>query len=192
MKGIDVSENNGTVDWAAVAAAGIEFAIIRLGYGHGHLDSKFYENVNAAIAAGLKIGVYYYSYALSEADADYEAQFVIDILNDCGLTADKLPMGVWFDMEGDEYKTNHGLTDSQEITNICSVFINKLWKSGFNNTGLYANLNWMLNVIYVDQLGQCPLWLAEYNDVCDLSCDIWQYTSRGEIGGALFDFNVTM
>ena len=103
MKGIDVSENNEKVNWDAVAAAGMEFAIIRLGYGHGHLDSKFYENVNAAIAAGLKIGVYYYSYALSKTDADYEAQFVLDILNDCGLTADKIPMGVWFDMEGNEY-----------------------------------------------------------------------------------------
>ena len=64
-KGIDVSENNGTVDWAAVKAAGVEFAIIRLGYGNRHLDSTFYENINGAIDAGLAVGVYFYSYALT-------------------------------------------------------------------------------------------------------------------------------
>lgn len=54
MKGIDVSENNGVVDWGAVKAAGFEFAIIRIGYGKGHLDSQFYDNVNGATKAGLK------------------------------------------------------------------------------------------------------------------------------------------
>ena len=66
MKGIDVSENNGMVDWGAVKAAGFEFAIIRIGYGKGHLDSQFYDNVNGALKAGLKIGIYHYSYALSD------------------------------------------------------------------------------------------------------------------------------
>ena len=60
MKGIDVSENNGVVDWGAVKAAGFEFAIIRIGYGKGHLDSQFYDNVNGALKAGLKIGIYHY------------------------------------------------------------------------------------------------------------------------------------
>ena len=58
IKGIDVSENNGWIDWKAVKENGIEFAIIRLGYGRGHLDSLFYKNVNEALEAGLKIGVY--------------------------------------------------------------------------------------------------------------------------------------
>ena len=58
--GVDVSEHNGIIDWREVRDAGIEFAIIRLGYGRGHLDSRFYENVNGAINAGLSIGVYYY------------------------------------------------------------------------------------------------------------------------------------
>ena len=61
QKGIDVSENNGRVNWQIVKNKGMEFAIIRLGYGSGHLDSEFYRNVNGALAAGLKIGIYYYS-----------------------------------------------------------------------------------------------------------------------------------
>ena len=56
-KGIDVSENNGRVDWNAVKAAGIDFAIVRLGYGNRHLDERFYENINGANAAGLAVGV---------------------------------------------------------------------------------------------------------------------------------------
>ena len=59
--GIDVSENNGNINWEVVKAAGVEFAIIRLGYGNCHLDSRFYENINGAIEAGLDVGVYYYS-----------------------------------------------------------------------------------------------------------------------------------
>nr|MBO6294865.1 hypothetical protein [Schwartzia sp. (in: firmicutes)] len=77
-KGIDVSENNGRVDWEEVKAAGIDFAIIRLGYGNRHLDECFYENINGAIAARLQIGVYYYSYALDADAAEREAHFLVD------------------------------------------------------------------------------------------------------------------
>ena len=63
LRGIDVSENNGVVDWGRVAL-GLDFAIIRIGYGRNHLDSQVYNNINGALAAGLKIGVYHYSYAL--------------------------------------------------------------------------------------------------------------------------------
>lgn len=80
LKGVDVSENNGYVDWNAVKAAGMDFAIIRLGFGNRHLDTNFYENVNGALAAGLKIGVYYYSYALDEAAARSEARYMISVL----------------------------------------------------------------------------------------------------------------
>ena len=81
LKGIDVSENNGYVNWNAVKAAGMDFAIIRLGFGNRHLDTNFYENVNGALAAGLKIGVYYYSYALDEAAARSEAGYMLSVLD---------------------------------------------------------------------------------------------------------------
>ena len=106
LKGIDVSENNGYVDWNAVKASGMDFAIIRLGFGNRHLDTNFYENVNGALAVGLKIGVYYYSYALDEPAARSEARYMISVLKDAGLTKDKIEMGLWFDMEdADGYKS---------------------------------------------------------------------------------------
>lgn len=97
--GVDVSEHNGIIDWREVRDAGIEFAIIRLGYGRGHLDSRFYENVNGAINAGLSIGVYYYSYANNCHDAQAEAAFATHILTDCGIIPAKLAMGLWYDVE---------------------------------------------------------------------------------------------
>lgn len=87
IKGIDVSHNNGTVDWKSVKRAGFTFAMIRVGYGKGNLDKQFYNNVHGALSNGLKIGIYHYSYALSTTDAEKEAAFVIKTLTEAGLTA---------------------------------------------------------------------------------------------------------
>ena len=194
MRGIDISENNGVVDWGAVKANGFDFAIIRIGFGKSTLDELFYENINGAINVGLKVGVYYYSYALDELAARTEAEFVANTLYSAGLTSDKLEMGVWFDMEdADGYKERNGRFTRQDITNICSVFINYMWRNGYTNTGLYANLDWLENHIYVDQLGGCAVWAAQYNSKLDYEgATIWQYTDSENIEGQLFDGNVTL
>lgn len=194
MRGIDVSENNGVVDWGAVKANGFDFAIIRIGYGRGNLDSEFYNNVNGAINAGLAIGVYHYSYAMNEENAADEAEFVLNTLNDAGLTADKLPMGVWFDMEdADDYKVNRGMPTSQQLTNICSVFINKLWQAGYVNTGLYASYDWLVNVLDISQLGGCAIWCAQLNNQCDYEgANLWQYTFSENIEGKEFDADLVL
>lgn len=194
MRGIDVSENNGVVDWGAVKANGFDFAIIRIGYGRGNLDSEFYNNVNGAINAGLAIGVYHYSYAMNEENAADEAEFVLNTLNDAGLTADKLPMGVWFDMEdADDYKANRGMPTSQQLTNICSVFINKLWQAGYVNTGLYASYDWLVNVLDLSQLGGCAIWCAQLNNQCDYEgANLWQYTFSENIEGKEFDADLVL
>lgn len=192
-RGIDVSENNGFVDWESVAAAGVEFAIIRLGWGKRHLDSRFYENINGALNAGLKVGVYYYSYALTEEDAENEAEFVDGILEDAGLD-DRIEMGIWFDMEdADSYKERHGVTGPQEITNLCNAYINSLWRAGYAYVGLYANLDWLTNKIYVDQLGGCAIWCAQYSDQCDYEdAHCWQYTDSARINGEMFDADIIL
>ena len=190
MQGIDVSENNGLVDFGAVRNWGYDFAIIRLGYGNGHLDSCFYDNVNAALGAGLKIGIYYYSYALDEDMARKEADFVLDILEGCGLTADKLEMGIWFDMEdADGYKAARMSFTPQLITNMCSIFVNAMRRAGYSRAGVYANLDWFTNYIYTDQLS-CPKWCAQYANACDFDdAFMWQFTDYADIGGKQFDAN---
>lgn len=191
MQGVDVSENNGFIDWKALKQEGIEFAIIRLGYGRQHLDSRFYENVNGCIQNKIPFGIYYYSYALDEDEAQAEADYVDYILETSGLK-EKITKGIWYDMEdSDGYKSRRGVTDNQEITNLCSVFINSLWRKNYATVGLYASYDWLTNKIYVEQLGGCAIWAAQYNATCDYEhADIWQYTDSLNIGGSLFDGNI--
>lgn len=124
-KGVDVSQHNGKVDWAAVKRAGFTFAMIRVGYGKSNLDREFYRNVNGALSRGLQIGIYHYSYALSTTDAEKEAAFVIKTLTEAGLTANKV-IGIFYDMEdADGYKARHGMPSRQALTNFCSIAVNK-------------------------------------------------------------------
>lgn len=187
MEGIDVSENNGPVNWQAVASAGYEFAIIRLGYGNCHRDDSFADNVNGAIAAGIKIGVYYYSYALDVEAAKAEAQFVKEILQEYGVVPD---FGVWFDMEdADGYKASQGMPDDQTITNMCVSFVSEVNEAGYQ-CGVYASYNWLVSIIDRTQLDGVPLWNAQWGGNNDISeAKIWQFTDSLEIGGRLFDGN---
>ncbi len=189
-KGIDVSENNGTVDWKAVKAAGIDFAIIRLGYGNAHLDECFYDNVNGAKAAGLDIGVYYYSYALDADAAEREAAFLVDILKDCGLAADDLPMGVWFDMEdADGYKLRNEVTDIDTLTDMCIAFVSACEIRGYN-CGIYASYDWLENRLDTTAFDGTPVWCAQWDEECEWDGAIlWQFTDALEIDGHFFDGN---
>ena len=190
-RGIDVSENNGHVDWQAVKEAGMDFAIIRLGYGNRHLDERFYENINGAINAGLDVGVYYYSYALDPEAAEMEANFMADILADCGMTIDKLPMGVWLDMEdADGYKARHDALDDENLTAMCVAFIEACRIRGFN-CGMYASLDWLENRLDTDAFPDAPIWCAQWSWRCDWpGAAMWQFTDELEIDGHIFDGNV--
>lgn len=194
MKGVDVSENNGYVNWSDVAAAGFEFAIIRLGYGNRHLDSKFYDNINGAINAGLKVGVYYYSYAVTEDDAENEADYIVEALENCGLTPDKLPMGVWIDEEdADGWRQRNGLdlydrNIRQKITNMATITVNRLWDAGYMPAGVYCNCDWYENHIDMDQTGGAGLWLAQPGASAPAyDSMLWQYTFTENINGHEFD-----
>ena len=191
MKGIDLAENNGWIDWKAVKENGIGFAIIRLGYGRGHLDTLFYKNVNEALEAGLKIGVYYYSYALNRLAAWEEASYMMHILESSGLTPGKLEMGIWFDMEdGDGYKDRNGMPTVQTITAMCNEFIAECNRHGYN-CGIYASLDWLENRIYTNLLPEyAPIWCAQWAHSCDWpGAKMWQFTDRLKVGNRWFDGN---
>lgn len=189
---VDVSENNAVVDFETLKAEGVTGAIVRIGYGKSHLDSKFYDYINGAVAAGLQIGVYHYSYALTEADAEIEARFIIDTLQQCGLTPERLELGVWHDMEdADGYKARHGVTDGQLLTNIASIVINRMWQAGYSNAGLYANYDFLVNRLYIDQLG-CAIWYAQYSPIMDWEdsrIKLWQYTDCYTVNGSAYDMS---
>lgn len=193
-RGIDVSENNGKINWKAVADAGVTFAIIRLGYGNGHLDSRFYENYNGALEAGLKVGVYYYSYALDERMAWEEVDFMLSILEDAGIEPEDLTMGCWMDMEdADGYKRRHGSLNRGLITNMCFEFVLECNRRGYN-CGVYANLDWLVNRIDTSVFADyVPFWVAQWGDHCSFArASIWQHTDQFMIGDDAFDGDVIL
>jgi GH25 family lysozyme M1 (1,4-beta-N-acetylmuramidase) len=187
MKGIDVSKHNGTVDWQAVKDGGYDFVIIRLGWGTRHLDGNFVDNVNGALAAGLKIGVYYYSYALDVDDAEVEAQFVQETLQESGINPE---LGIWYDMEdADGYKERTGMPSNETITAMCSAFICALNEAGYSYVGIYASYSWLTDVIDTAQLADyVPYWNAQWSSSNDFpQARMWQFTDSLDIGGQTFD-----
>jgi GH25 family lysozyme M1 (1,4-beta-N-acetylmuramidase) len=183
--GVDVSENNGHVDWEAVAAAGQKFAIVRSSYGRYAEDEDFIRNVDGARAAGLMCGAYHYSYALTPAQARQEAQNCKQVIENSGVL---LELPVWFDMEdADGYKARHGFDFSPEnVTAICQAFLDEIKPL---DCGVYASLSWFEDKIDWKSLG-CAVWSAQWGKQDDLKGYMWQYTDSLNIGGKNFDGNI--
>lgn len=188
--GVDISENNGSVDFAALKGAGVKFVLIRCGYGDNIAsqdDSRFLENVRKAQAAGMSYGVYLYSYALSTAQAKSEAAHALRLLGQ----VDKPAYGVWFDMEdADGYKARNGMPSNDTLVKICEAFCVELEAQGYY-TGLYAALSWLENQLNDSRLNKYDKWVVQWNVACDYRkpYGIWQYTDKLYIGGRRFDAN---
>ena len=183
--GVDVSENNGFVDWQAVADAGMKFAIVRSSYGRNSRDENFLRNVEGAHAVGLKCGAYHYSYALTPEQARREAQNCKQAIDEAGVL---LELPVWFDMEdADGYKRKYGFDFSSEnITEICRTFLEEIKPL---DCGVYASLSWLENYIDWQGLG-CAVWNAQWGKQDDLQGYLWQFTDSLNIGGKVFDGNI--
>ena len=181
VKGIDVSEHNGSIDWSKVKAAGIKFAIIRAGYGTKTVDSTFHANAKAAIAAGIPIGVYWFSYALNAAAAKQEAQKCIETIKGYDVT---LP--VFFDFEYDtiRYGKDNGVTLGREAFNSHAVAFCEAVKAAGYRVGVYYNLDYYYRMVDKNRLKDYVQWYAQYNSTADIpGWAIWQYSSSGTISG---------
>lgn len=188
--GVDISENNGAVDFAALKGAGVRFALIRCGYGSDDTeqdDTRFFENVRKARAAGIPYGVYLYSYALNTGEAKSEAAHALRLLGQIAKPA----YGVWFDMEdADHYKLKHGMPSSDTLVKICEAFCVELEAQGYY-IGIYAAVSWLNNQLNDSRLDKYDKWVAQWNDVCEYRkpYGLWQYTEEMYIGGERFDAN---
>jgi GH25 family lysozyme M1 (1,4-beta-N-acetylmuramidase) len=185
FKGIDVSKWNGNINWDKVKSAGINFAIVREGYGKRdprQVDKKFKDNINGAKSVGIHTSVYHYSYADSVEDAVNEAHFCLE--NISGLV---LEYPIIVDIEDKEQlKLNN-----RQRTDIVKAFCSEIEKHGYYAM-FYCNLNWLNNYLYKDELlPKYDLWLAQWNiDKPSCTCGIWQYSSTGKIDG--IDGNVDL
>ena len=191
-KGIDVSHNNGNVDWQAVKNAGFgDFAIIRMGYGGNYTsqdDTQFINNINKCESLGIPYGVYLYSYALDLGDVQSEVDHVLRLLKNVGKN---FKYGVWLDMEdADGYKSRHGMPSNSTLVDICYNFCLKVEQAGYY-CGIYANLDWLKNKLNSSKLDRFDKWVAQWAKKCTYtkSYSIWQNTSSQMINGKRFDAN---
>lgn len=178
MYGIDISKHNGNINLEQYKG---QFVIIRVGYGHFHLDEKFERNVAECKRLGIPFGVYHYSYALNEADAEAEAK---GVLNAIEKYKNDIKVGVWFDMEdADGYKKKHGFKFSNgTIAPICFKFCKMIEDAGYYS-GIYTSSSWL---DYVKGLNdRFDKWVANWgkNDGSQHTNTsqygtIQQYTSR--------------
>lgn len=182
--GIDVSKYNKEIDWEKVAADGIEFAIIRCGYrgsSSGSLieDPYFADNIRGAKAAGLKVGVYFFSQAINEKEAVEEASMVEEL---CKYELLDLPVYLDSESAGGNGRADH--LSKRERTDICKAFCQTIENAG-HSAGVYASKNWLEGNLFADEFDQYSVWLAQYTAMptYEGSYQIWQYTSKGSVDG---------
>ena len=181
-QGIDVSEHQGRIDWNAVKASGIDFAILRVGFGApswgGRVDYQFNRNISECERLGIPYGVYIYSYAFDNQQAADEASMVINCLSGHNP---RLP--VYYDLEDSSIIANGRQTG---ITSRAQVFCNRISAAGYE-PGIYANLNWFNNILTdsVFKSSSWDHWIAQYNSQCDYTGNysFWQYKSNGKVPG---------
>ena len=185
IAGIDVSEHQGDIDWNAVKNAGIEFAIIRVGYrtyggGEITLDTTFEQNLRNADAAGIKTGVYFFSQAIDPEEAIEEADAVIDAIRPYNIT-----YPVIFDWElitGDSARTDVMTVDN--LADACISFCERVKSAGYTPM-IYQNKNTTMFKLDLPKLQDYDFWLAEYGDKPTYYYDyqMWQYSSTGKVPG---------
>lgn len=186
LYGIDVSAHQGEIDWAAVAADGVEFAFLRIGYrgysaGALNLDEQFEANLTGARSQDIQVGIYFFSQAISEEEAREEARQVLSWLEDKGVEGCFVAYD-WEHIENDAARTDE--VTGETVTACARAFCETIEDGGYRPM-LYCN--GMLGYLSYDltQLTDLPLWYAEYEDYPSYAYEVtvWQYSESGTVPG---------
>ena len=191
-KGIDVSHHNGKIDWKKIKKSGVDFAMIRIGYGDskkgGIKDKKFKYNMKNAKANGVEIGVYFYSYADSIREAKKEAKYVIKKMKKYNID-----YPIAYDFEND-YRRKRKL--KKKNTKIIDAFCKTVEDAGYN-TVIYSDANYFRDFLYTKKLAKYGLWVARWtydkNDFRDYDLEnvfIWQYSDKGRMKGCNYPLDL--
>ena len=175
---IDVSTWNGNIDWDKVYKSGVRYAMIRSSFGienPNQVDNKFVRNITNAQKAGVKCGIYHYSYAKSAAEAKKEAEFCLKTIKGY-----KIDLPVAFDIE-DSSQTHLG---KDTLTSIVIAFCDRIKSAGYMPM-LYCNPSWLNSYLHKNKLlGKYDLWLAHWGvSSPGFDCTIWQYSENGNVSG---------
>ena len=181
IKGLDVSDIQGIIDWDRVKAAGYQFAMIRAGYGFGTLDQQFQRNAAECNRIGLPFGVYWFCYALTPEIARQEADGCIN-----AISAFRLEYPVCYDIEQAtlNYAAQNGVTVTRDLaTEFIRSFCDRVEERGYFAM-FYSNRNFLNQYFPAGLSNRYALWYAYYNsEFDDTNCGMWQYTDQGSIPG---------
>ena len=194
---IDVSTYNGDIDWNAVKAAGVDYAIIRVGYrGYGTArlvqDRRFEQNMRGAINAGIRVGAYIVTQAVNTEEAVEEASFIVEKCRGYNVT---LPLAIDVEWAGNSYEEGRANSISASTrTDVINAFARTVMNSGYTAMA-YANKDWFENKIYSGNLfSSCKIWLAQYRNTeytYGGRVNMWQYTSKGRVDGINGDVDIS-
>ncbi len=193
--GVDVSKYQGTINWESVKAAGIDFAMVRIGYrGYGtagtlKADDYYARNLEEAKKAGIDVGVYFFSQAVNETEAEEEAEFVIGLLDGYEI---QLPVVYDPELIRDDVARTDEVTGEQFTANTIA-FCEKIKEAGYQPM-IYSNMVWESELFDLKQLEDYPIWYADYEPVpqTPYHFQMWQYTEKGTVDGitGIVDRNV--
>lgn len=182
LKGIDVSEHQGRIDWNQVKG-NIDFAMLRAGYGRNNIDKQFIRNISECNRLGIPVGIYWFSYAWSVEMARNEAKYVLEAIKDY-----KVDYPISYDLEYDtlNYASKNGVTIGKRLaTDMINAFCSTIEQSGYKAMN-YANPDFINNKFYNNEINY-PLWLAWYGVSKDkakaYNCAMWQFTDTGVLEG---------
>jgi len=193
-KGIDVSRFQGKIDWQLVAEDGVEFAFIRVGYrgyGTGKMmeDDYFEDNIQGAISAGIKVGVYFYSQAITEEEVLEEANFVLE-----KIAPYNIECPIAFDVEkvtGDDGRMNN--ISVEERTNLTILFCQEIENAGYRPI-IYYNTEMGAIMLGIEALEGYEKWFASYSDefYYPYEYKVWQYSQTGRVQGIKGDVDLNI
>ena len=184
VKGIDVSEWQGKIDWEKVRDSGVEFVIIRVGAratetGELIADERAQSYYKGAKAAGLKIGAYFFSQSVNAEEVLEEAQFLLDAVKDWDIQ-----MPLVYDWEYVDIYARTSRVDGRELTDMSKLFCQTIEEAGYEPM-IYFGHSQSLDMLYLEELVDYPFWLAMYSTIMDYpyKVDMWQYTETGSVPG---------
>lgn len=180
LLGIDVSNHQGDIDWETVKNSGVEFVFIRIGYGHNREakimeDEKFRQNLEGAKNVGLKVGLYFYSYATEIWEAEEQANWIVKTLN-----GEKIDLPIVFDYETWKSFPTYNI-NIVDLNKVAKRFLDILHDNGYE--GMNYSSKYYLNTIW--DISEYPTWLAHYVSKTNYDKDfkVWQFSNTGEVPG---------
>lgn len=181
IQGIDVSEFQGNINWEAVKHAGIQFAMVRAGYGASNIDQQFRKNANECNRVGIPLGIYWFSYAYTALMAEQEAESCLETIEDFNVS---YPVCFNFEYDSIRYANQRGISMSKRLASeLATAFCSRVEKSGYFAM-YYSNPNYLSRVFAPSLRQSYALWFAQYaNTPSADDIAVWQYTSNGTVDG---------